>query len=144
MDHTPGGRRVPHPETANLTDEMQRCIEDCLDCHAICLTTSQYCLQLGGEHAHVTHMRTLLDCAEICQTGANFMLRGSPLHAATCAVCAEACTRCADECARFDADPQMQACADLCRQCADSCSEMASMAGGHMQHHHEDFDEPPI
>ena len=30
----------------------------------------------------------LLDCAEICQTSANFMLRGSPLHTNTCAACA--------------------------------------------------------
>jgi hypothetical protein len=30
----------------------------------------------------------LLDCAEICQTAANFMLRNSELHSRTCAVCA--------------------------------------------------------
>ena len=35
-------------------------------------------------------IRTDLDCADICHTAANFMLRGSDLHAHTCAACAAA------------------------------------------------------
>ena len=47
------------------------------------------CLEKGGDHTRADHVSLLLDCAEICQTAANFMLRNSELHARTCAVCAE-------------------------------------------------------
>lgn len=107
--------------------EMQQCIQDCLNCHSICVATVAHCLQMGGPHAEAQHIRLLLDCAEICQTSANFMLRGSDLHGRTCGACAEVCARCAEDCARFGDDPQMQACADMCRRCAESCRRMAQM-----------------
>ncbi len=105
--------------------EMQQCIQNCLDCHSICLNTVTYCLQKGGRHAELAHIRLMLDCAEICNTSANFMLRGSDLHARTCGVCAELCQRCAEDCDRMGDDAQMKACADICRRCADSCRKMA-------------------
>jgi hypothetical protein len=85
---------------------------------------------MGGEHAKPGHIRLLLDCAEICETSANFMLRTSDLHHLTCGVCAEVCTRCAEDCERFVDDIMMQACAQACRHCAESCQEMA----GHVTH----------
>ena len=81
---------------------------------------------MGGQHVEATHIRTLLDCAEICQTSANFMLRGSDEHKRTCAACAAVCQRCAEECARVTDDPVMQDCAETCRRCADSCEAMAA------------------
>ncbi|MEA5507175.1 four-helix bundle copper-binding protein [Halotia wernerae UHCC 0503] len=105
--------------------EMQQCIQNCLDCHSICLNTVTYCLRKGGRHAEPAHIRLMLDCADICNTSANFMLRGSDLHARTCGVCAELCQRCADDCDRMGDDAQMKACADMCRRCADSCRKMA-------------------
>ena len=69
------------------SERMQECIDNCSNCHAACLETVVYCLQKGGHHAEEGHVRLLLDCAEICQTSANFMLRNSPLHAITCAAC---------------------------------------------------------
>jgi hypothetical protein len=70
----------------------------------------------------------LLDCAEICQTSANFMLRGSELHSRTCWACAEICERCARDCERLSDDAYMRACAEACRRCANSCKHMAAMA----------------
>ena len=108
------------------SERMQECIDNCSNCHAACLETVIYCLQKGGHHAEKSHVRLLLDCAEICQTSANFMLRNSPLHAITCAACAETCERCAVECEKFKGDMQMEACARMCRTCAASCREMAA------------------
>ena len=108
------------------SERMQECIDNCSNCHAACVETVIYCLQKGGHHAEEPHVRLLLDCAEICQTSANFMLRNSPLHAITCAACAEICERCAVECERFVGDMQMEACARMCRKCAESCREMAA------------------
>jgi hypothetical protein len=85
-----------------------------------------YCLQKGGTHAEAAHIGLLLDCAEICQTSANFMLRGSEQHTQTCAACAAICEVCAEECARMDDDPPMRNCAEACRHCAESCRRMAA------------------
>ena len=108
----------------HVNQEMQQCIQNCLDCHSICLNTVNYCLQQGGDHATADHISLMLDCADICQTSANFMLRHSPLHMRTCGVCAEVCDMCTMDCQRFANDAQMQACADVCRRCAESCRQM--------------------
>ena len=104
---------------------MQSCIEECLTCHRICVETTQHCLEKGGKHAEAKHIRTLLDCAQICATSADFMLRGSDLHVDTCAACAEVCEACAKSCDRIADDAEMKRCADVCRRCAASCREMA-------------------
>ena len=117
-----------HQRAHHIGEEMQRCIQHCLDCHSICSETISYCLGHGGRHVEAAHIRLLLDCAEICQTSANFMLRASDLHGRTCEVCAEVCERCAQDCEQFGDDAAMQACAEMCRQCAESCRRMATMA----------------
>ncbi|HCF26386.1 MAG TPA: ferredoxin [Cyanobacteria bacterium UBA11049] len=115
--------------TLTVSEEMQQCIQNCLDCHSICLNTVTYCLQKGGHHAEAAHIRLLTDCAQICGTSADFMLRGSDLHAPICGACAEVCQACADECEKMGDDGQMKACADMCRRCAESCRNMSrSMA----------------
>ena len=110
--------------------EIQQCIQICLDCHRICHNTMMtYCLQQGGHYAESKHVQLMLDCAEICQTSANFMIRSSDLHYLTCQVCADVCDRCAEQCEQFTDDVQMQVCAEKCRQCATSCRQMVAMAG---------------
>src|SRR5690242_11551329 len=86
-----GVAAMPDTKGHNLDDDMLACIEVCLDCHKACLQTIPYCLQHGGMHAEPNHIRVMMDCAEMCQTSANFMLRGSDLHSRTCGVCAEVC-----------------------------------------------------
>jgi hypothetical protein len=108
-----------------ISDAMRGCIEECDACHDICLEGASHCLEEGGRHAEAAHIRTLLDCAEACQTAANFMLRSSTMHAMTCNTCAEACERCARSCDAFSDDELMRRCAEICRSCADSCREMA-------------------
>jgi hypothetical protein len=106
---------------------MEECIRNCMECHRICLETVMHCLQMGGKHADPAHIRVLLDCAEICQTSANFMIRDSEFHARTCGVCAEICERCADSCEQIGADEKMRQCIEICRRCAESCRQMATM-----------------
>ncbi|GHG67205.1 four-helix bundle copper-binding protein [Comamonas sp. JC664] len=111
-------------EVMPVDTDMRQCIEDCLACHRVCLETLTYCLEQGGEHAEAKHLRLLMDCAEMCQTGASFMLRGSELQTRTCFACSEVCARCAESCARLGKDPRMKACADLCARCSGSCWRM--------------------
>jgi Domain of Unknown Function (DUF326) len=129
----PSQRRVPNAAKAAaqtektmhpMDEEMRRCVDDCLACHRVCLTTlSQHCLDVGGRHVEPRHTRLMLACAEICRTNAFFMELGTEFHKRTCAVCAEVCAECARSCEGFD---DMQKCADACRRCAESCRRMAA------------------
>jgi Domain of Unknown Function (DUF326) len=103
---------------------LEQCIENCLRCHRMCLEVAARHFR-GEATLEAAHLRLLLDCAEICETSASFMIRGSDLHPETCAACATICEACADECDRHGEDPHMAACAEICRRCAQSCREMA-------------------
>jgi hypothetical protein len=102
---------------------LQECIESCIECHHICLEMAMnHCLEQGGKHVAPEHFRLMMNCAEICQTAANFMLSGSHLHQQTCAICAEVCEACAESCEKLSG---MEECVRACRMCAASCREMA-------------------
>lgn len=122
-------------EAVQREQDMKQCIQECLGCHRICLETLTYCLQKGGKHAEAKHVRLLMDCVEICQTSADFMLRGSDLHTRTCFACAEVCTACAESCEKMGEDVQMKACAEACRRCAESCRGMSAgiMQGANLE-----------
>lgn len=110
--------------TTTQTPEMQQCIDNCRDCHAVCLRmAATHCLERGGKHAEPAHLRLMFDCAQICQTSADFMLRGSALHAHTCRACAEVCEACARSCEQVG---DMNECVEACRRCAGTCRQMAS------------------
>lgn len=108
------------------TNAMQKCIDACLACYRTCIATSAHCLQKGGEHVEAQHFKLMVDCAEICQVSADFMLRGSDYAKQLGALCAEICEACAKDCERFK-DEEMKRCAETCRYCAASCREMAGM-----------------
>ena len=116
---------MPH----QISGEMRECIQHCTECHNVCVETLDHELRLGGPHAAADHVRLLLDCAQLCATSDDFMLRGSDYHARTCGVCAELCSACADSCQSVGPhDQTMQQCAEICRRCADSCRKMSGMA----------------
>ena len=106
---------------------MQSAIDNCNRCHATCAETVQYSLEKSGKYVEANHVRRLQDCAEICLTCGDFMLRGSELHPDMCGVCAEACERCARSCEQVGGgmDAQLKECAETCRECAQSCLEMS-------------------
>lgn len=116
--------RKPAPFRRSRMDfPMQEAITACLDCHSMCLRTAMtYCLEKGGRHVEQKHLRLMLNCAELCQTSANFMLSDSPLHGRVCAVCAEACDACAKSCEQVG---DMRECVEECRSCAKSCRTMS-------------------
>ena len=106
---------------------MEACIQACLDCHASCLSTIGHCLSMGGRHAEASHIRIMMDCAQICAVSADFMLRGSDHHAHLCRECADICRDCERSCAgHTGADETMRACAEACRRCAEQFAKMAA------------------
>lgn len=109
-----------------LSDEMQVCIQNCMSCHQVCVITLSHCIEKGGRHAEAAYLKSLIDCAQICTTSADFMSRDSDIHPSICSACAEACLACAQSCELFSEDEVMKACAEMCRQCAGSCKHMAA------------------
>jgi hypothetical protein len=107
-----------------IDPDLQRCIDECLHCHGVCLAmASRHCLVHGGEHVEPGHFRLMLACAETCRAAAAMMMIGGDLMHRLCAVCADACTACAESCRGLAG---MERCVEACRSCADACRQMAS------------------
>jgi hypothetical protein len=106
-----------------LSDAMKQCIEDCQQCSTECFETAMHhCLESGGRHTEPEHFRLMINCAELCQTAANFMLSRSAFHEQLCALCAEVCEACARSCEQIG---DMEHCVELCQRCAGSCRDMS-------------------
>jgi hypothetical protein len=109
----------------DIDPEMQKCIDACLSCSAICTETITHCLRMGGLHAEPGHIALLQLCAATCDLAAKSMQLNSPYHRAFCRLCADICGDCANECESLGADDLMLDCARVCRECAESCAAMA-------------------
>lgn len=105
--------------------DMARCIDECTRTHQVALTVAGHALRHGGDENSAHLIRVLSDCVEMCQTCANFMLRGSPNHKHTCGVNAKVCREVAKECSKFDDEP-MKKMAEVAGSCAESCEKMAA------------------
>jgi hypothetical protein len=93
-----GGGSEAHPLLVqggqHTDDEMKKCIQLCRDCHAMCTQTIAHCLNSVGAMPHpITFL--LADCAQMCATSADYMLRESPFHDRICRLCSELCKQCA-------------------------------------------------
>lgn len=107
-----------------MNEQMQQCIQNCLDCQRVCLQeVMNHCLEMGGKHTEPKHFRLMINCAEICQTSANFMLSGSEHHKLTCSICAQVCEACAQSCEQVG---EMDECVQICHRCAESCWQMSA------------------
>lgn len=87
--------------------QVAACIIDCLECYSVC-------------RQHATS-KVMDDCAEICRTAADFMLRGSAHYREVCAVCAVICEACAEHCEEAGG---LDECVRSCRGCAQSCHRL--------------------
>lgn len=103
--------------------EMNKAIVESLNCYKICTQTKVHCLEMGDEHADPDHINMLSDCAKICLTTADFMIRESEFHPDLCMICADVCESCAEDCDAFE-DQFMKDCAAQCRKCAQECRHM--------------------
>jgi hypothetical protein len=109
--------------TYTTDPQMQSCIDTCTKCHQTCVQEAMnHCLEAGGEHVAPDHFRLMMNCAEICQTSANFMLSGSAFSSQLCRVCAQICEACARSCEQIEG---MEECARVCLECAASCRRMS-------------------
>jgi hypothetical protein len=104
----------------------QHAIQECRDCHDICIHTINHCLRVGGMHTEVRLMRLLQDAVEICRTSIDFMVRGSDQSPQVLSAAAEICDNCAASCERIRDDDELKACAQICRRCAQACRDVGA------------------
>ncbi len=113
-----------NPAEAAIAADLAACIESCNRAHGVALGMAMnHCLETGGDHVAPKHFRLMADCAAMCATTADFMLRGSEFHGASCALCADVCEACAASCAGLDG---MEPCVEACHACAAQCRAMAN------------------
>lgn len=104
-----------------LNDQMESCIQDCLNAHTVSLDGATQAMQQAGAKADL--IRTMLDCSEICLASAHFMIRNSRLYGYVCQACASICTDCGE--LAFEAG--MNDVGNACRACAESCNLIVKM-----------------
>jgi len=114
---------MPGMQPGTMT--AQSCIESCWQSHVMCLQTERYCMEMDGMHSTAAHLTLLADCAAMCETTADTLLRRSAQHAAICIACAQLCDSCAADCEAFRGDARMLECARTCRGCAEHCRAMS-------------------
>lgn len=108
-----------------ISEQMQECINQCWSCRDHCQKTLfNYCLLEGGKHVDHSHVKIMIDCIDICQLVADFMVRHSIFSNLLCKICSQICTKCAEECEKIG-DERMKECAQICRECAKSCNDMS-------------------
>lgn len=114
-------------QVLDFDDAMTECIDNCNACHTACLELATWALNEGGDLAKPSLIRLLYDCADICRTSADFMTRGSDLHAATCEACAKVCSTAADRLRETGGGEQVNRVVETLKACAGSCRGMADM-----------------
>jgi len=88
-------------------------------CHDMCLSMAMtFCLEMGGAHARPQHIRLMLDCAGMCDTARDAILRKSQFHTGILTLCADICEACGKACAALG---RMEDCVETCRACAEAC-----------------------
>jgi len=114
-----------HTEMVMVTSQ---CIDECLKCHRLCGDTVTQCLLIGGAYARPELIRLLWDCAQICQTTADFMLRKSSFQLQASNLCIDICTQVTEVLAEFEDDRMMRVCIISNQRCAAICREMTADA----------------
>lgn len=90
-------------------------------CASTCNATFAYCLTQGGAHVDEHHLKSLVDCVDLCQATASLVSRGSVRGEELMALCATACHDVVTSCAAFAGDEHMRECAAVASLAEDWC-----------------------
>jgi hypothetical protein len=107
-------------ENPLLTEQMEDCIQDCLNAHTACQDTFADALQKSMSAEYIV---VLLDCSEICLAAAHSMLRNSALCGYFCQICATI----SNHCAEMSFQLGMNDCGNACNASSHSCEQIIKM-----------------
>jgi hypothetical protein len=91
-----------------------------LECAATCEWCADQCLNEDQLKKLIDCIRTDRDCATICRSSAELLIRDSKYSAQVIDICEQVCRDCAEECEKHEHD-HCRACADACRRCEEVC-----------------------
>lgn len=122
----PVPKAQPKAVDAHMSAFMD-CAKACDDCARICNLCAAHCTKMAvdGKKEHLATVRTCVDCASICKSASEIVIKSGPFSDLICTACADACKRCGDACEKHaDHDPIMKQCAAECRRCEKACRMM--------------------
>jgi hypothetical protein len=103
----------------------QSCMEACTQCHQTLMhTVMQYSLPHDTTQFDIELFRLMMNCAELCQTTANFQLSDSKFCRQVATLNAQLCEECAAGCERRG---DLEDCVQACRECAECCRNLNCM-----------------
>ena len=116
-----------HPTASEgETQELIRCIEECLACGQTCTSCADSCLAEDAVASLRHCVRTCLDCADVCDATARVATRLTGGRSASLRTlleaCAEECRICGEECDKHAHHHEhCRVCAATCRSCEEAC-----------------------
>jgi hypothetical protein len=115
-----------NPATLRIENDLQTCIDSCLQCLVVCELCATACLEDEDSQAMTRCVRLNRICAALCELTARVIARRSDLMRQVCALCVLACRSCAKECARHPHVDYCERCAAACRRCEKECQKIAA------------------
>jgi hypothetical protein len=121
-----------HPRATALDrDLLLRCIDECVDCAAVCTSCADADLGEPDVQEMVRCIRLCLDCADACDATGRILIRQTEpdlgVLRAVIDACTVACRACAGECDKHAAHHEhCRICAEVCRRCEQACSDLAA------------------
>lgn len=112
--HSKEQKRYMKNKNSQLFDILAECTKACYNCFIKCLEEKDTPIMAACIKINV-------DCAQICQTTAAFISRGSEDSKSLMKICVEICKKCNEICSKHNPD-HCQQCADACYKCAIACS----------------------
>jgi hypothetical protein len=119
------GKEIIMTSTPEVTSNIDRAIEQCLQCVRWCSA----CVTAGllSDPANMAaSVRLCHECAPICGNCATLLSGDSQFAHQLCGVCADICDACASECQKHKHNDTMRRCAEVCLLCAQTCREIAN------------------
>lgn len=125
---TATGAAQPTPKAVDPhMSHFMDCAKACDDCARMCNMCAAHCTKMvaDGKKEHLATVRTCVDCASICKSASEIVIKSGPFSDLICTACADACKRCGDACEKHaEHDPIMKQCASECRKCENACRTM--------------------
>ena len=104
--------------------QIEECIQHCIKCFQGCTEGIPHCLDKGGKHAEPSHIKLMMETADMCNINASFLLQEAKHAKEHCKLCATVCEDCSEACGSFSDDSKMKMMSENLKKCADSCRNM--------------------
>ena len=109
-----------------INDNFQKSINACMRCTQACYECFEACLNEANVQARTKCLKSLIECARMCESSVAGMSLNSNMAKAHCELCATVCDECAKECSMFK-EQHCILCAQECKACAEECRKMSKM-----------------